>query len=279
MITTSRLGLEVPQSTDNESAFPAVSAQEMGILDNAAIYEEGTLVSRSNPSYHGQLYKTTDSGVETLSWFDGSVWLPLGLIPATTTSSKSVVSGQALIVTGSAGVTITLPSHSAGQLVAVFNRSTGGTTVSGSSIYGVGLSAASAFPLATIGSQAILMDDGSNWNIISGQQDTGWQNIAGVGGIIAAPGYLDPQVCLRGDKVEMKGAVKNSSAGTLPNGTTFANVTSTFFPTAAVLVPATNPAYGGIGVEINTSGDLFIPQTSFPTGGIITFDGCDYFLS
>ena len=83
MHLSSRLGLQIPDSTDAVSGFPPVNAEQMGLLDNAATFVEGTLASRTNPSYHGQLYKATDTGGETLTWFDGSVWLPLGLILAT----------------------------------------------------------------------------------------------------------------------------------------------------------------------------------------------------
>lgn len=80
MITTTRLGLEVPQSTDNESLYPAVAAQAMGILDNAAIYTEGTLASRpaATAVVHGAIYRATDTG--DLSYSNGTVWTTLGLV-------------------------------------------------------------------------------------------------------------------------------------------------------------------------------------------------------
>src|SRR5258708_6466683 len=82
MITTSRLGLDVPQSTDNESAYPAAANQAMGILDNAAIYEEGTLVSRpaATAVAHGTIYRATDTG--DLSWSNGTAWASLCQLPA-----------------------------------------------------------------------------------------------------------------------------------------------------------------------------------------------------
>ncbi len=163
MHTTTRLGLDVLDASDGANTTPTVDAQSKGILDTAVLYSAGTLVSRPSASSTpaGNLYRTTDSGAETLSWTDGSLWLPLGLIPATSSTSASVVSGQALITTGSGALTVTLPSHAAGQIVAVMNRSTGGTTVSGSNTYGLGLSAASTFPLGVVGAAAVLLDDGT----------------------------------------------------------------------------------------------------------------------
>jgi len=172
MLTTTRLGLEYPQTSDQESVFPPVSAQQMGVLDNAAIYAEGTLVGRSI-SEHGQFYRTTDAGAETFSWTDGSLWLPLGLIPASTSTSASVISGQAMIVTGSSAVTITLPSATTGAMVAVVNRSTGVTTVSGSNIQGPGLSSASSFTLGITGAYASLLSDGTNWIVMAGGPSAG----------------------------------------------------------------------------------------------------------
>lgn len=60
---TSRLGLTIPDGGDNESAWPGVSAEELTILDNAAIYLSGTLASRpaANTVAAGTLYYATDT--------------------------------------------------------------------------------------------------------------------------------------------------------------------------------------------------------------------------
>lgn len=74
MHTTTRLGLQVPDGIDNESSYPTVSSQQMSTLDNAAIYEEGSLAARpaANAVAHGTLYRSTDAS--DLSWSDGTNW-------------------------------------------------------------------------------------------------------------------------------------------------------------------------------------------------------------
>lgn len=75
MITTSRLGMDVPQGTDSVSAYPTVAAQAFGILDNAAIYEQGTLVSLPAASSvaAGTVYYATDTTQYFIS--TGSAWV------------------------------------------------------------------------------------------------------------------------------------------------------------------------------------------------------------
>lgn len=218
MHTTSRLGLDVPDSTDAVSGFPTVAGQQMGILDNAVIYEENTLVNRpvASSTAHGTLFRTTDTNGETLGWNDGAVWLPLGLIPASVSTNTTALSGQAIITTGSSAVTVTLPTNTKGAMVAVMNRSTGGTTVSGSNIQGTGLSSASSFPLGTVGASAVLLADGTNWNIIAGQQDTGWVALTPGTSITAS---TSPVAAARlvGDKVYYRGSLTTATSFAGPN--------------------------------------------------------------
>lgn len=270
MHTTSRLALEIPDAGDNESAYPPVSSQQMTTLDNAAIYTEGTLVSRPTPvsTEHGQFYKTTDSNKETLTWTDGSLWLPLGLIPQTTTSSIGVLSGQALITTGSSALTITLPSHAAGQICAIVNglSSTVATTVSGSSIQGVGLSSASSFLLGTPGASATLIDDGTSWRFLAGQQDTGWValTVLSGNGWSALAGTYAPAYRVQGD------------VGTLRGGLNGTGVGSSHFATLPTLARPTTAAYAVVGTS-GTSSTL----ASVGTDGTLNAapDGYDIYLA
>src|SRR5690348_14067682 len=109
--TTSRLGLSTTLGSDNVSAFPAIHASDNATLDNCATYYEGTLGGRpaAGAHEHGRLYRTTDAGGETLTWTDGTSWLPLGLIPVSTSMNVGAISGQAVITTGSSAVTVTAP--------------------------------------------------------------------------------------------------------------------------------------------------------------------------
>src|SRR5690242_14954138 len=126
----------------------------------------------------------------------------LALKPTSVGTSTSATTGNLYRVTATA--TITLPGHSAGQVVGVINVS-GTTTVSGTAIQGVGLSSATSFLLATAGSAAILVDDGTNWNIVAGQQDTGWVALTLVHAT-QATGYT-ASARLQGDVVRLKGFV------------------------------------------------------------------------
>lgn len=71
---TSRLSLPYPASTDAQSAFPAVSASQMAILDNAVTFTEGVLASIPAAGLAGRVYYATDVGL----WFDdnGTSWTP-----------------------------------------------------------------------------------------------------------------------------------------------------------------------------------------------------------
>lgn len=262
---TTRLSLPtIDGSTDAVSSYPAVNSSQMEILDNAAIYDEGTLVSRT-AGEHGQFYRTTDAGAETFAWTDGTLWLPLGLIPSSKSSNASAVSGQAIITTGSGAITITLPSHVAGQKVAVVNMTSNVTTVSGSSIQGAGLSSAASFPLGTVGASATLLDDGTNWNMIAGQQDGGWQPLP-EGAFAPAPGYGAPFIRLFGNQVLLKGSLQNVQGLTDNLSVTLAVA----FRPAATVQP-------GNGLLLTSAGHLTGP--SIGSGDIQALDNASYFLN
>lgn len=83
MHTTTRLGLDVLDGTDGVNTTPTVDAQVKTILDNAAIYEEGTLVSRpaAGSVAHGTFYWSTDTA--DLAYNNGSAWLSVAPAAAT----------------------------------------------------------------------------------------------------------------------------------------------------------------------------------------------------
>jgi microcystin-dependent protein len=63
---------------DAESAYPAVSLQQMTTLDGAVIITQGTLVARPvSGSYYGQTYYATDTG--TLHFWTGATWTYIAL--------------------------------------------------------------------------------------------------------------------------------------------------------------------------------------------------------
>ena len=252
MHSTSRLGLNIPDGSDNESAFPTVSNQQMTTLDASVVEFSGTLSNRSSVVSSPQIgfdYYATD----TKQWFryNGSAWQALRLIPVSTSTSTTAVDGQELLVTGSSAITITLPSHASGQMVGVTNYSSGGTTVSGTLIQGLGLSSASSFPLGAVGAHAILLDDGTNWNLIAGQQDTGYLAMTLGSGVNSIAGYT-PAARLVGNMVELCGTLHNNSGTTLAAFTTMATLP------AAIGAPAQEVLWTAPALTGNATSVLFI---------------------
>ena len=210
------------------------------------------------------------------------------------TANYTAVDGDAVIVGSgaAAAVTITLPSHAAGQIVAVSNFSTHGTTVAGDTIQGEGLSAASSFPLGAVGSRAILWDSGSGWYIMSGQQDSGWValTLSGGGGVYqTATGFDTPSARLVGDRVELKGAIQALTNRTV--GSAWATVPSTAYHPAVLrgvgvslgqmitsVWHAPGSAAPNAGGIVDTTGVLYIAAAA-NTNDILLLDGCSYALS
>lgn len=265
---TSRLALVEPLGADGPSELRLSITNHATTLDNAAIYEEGTLVSRGTPAYNGQLFKTTDSGAETLSWYDGAHWLPLGMIPQISASNISVLSGQAILTNGSSP-TITLPSHAAGQLVTVVNQSSGVTTVSGSNIQGPGASSVSSIPLGTLGAFVTLLDDGTNWHVISGQQDSGWT-------ALTAGSNISSSASIRqiGDRILFKGSL--SATGNVTTGSaiaTWANTAIATPPASTFIGTSTTP------IEFTSTARTVFTLTAISVGALILVEGLAASLS
>lgn len=72
MHTTSRLALDVVDSTDAVSDYPTADAQAKGVLDAAVTFTEGTISARPAAALAGQLYYATDTGAYYVS--NGSTW-------------------------------------------------------------------------------------------------------------------------------------------------------------------------------------------------------------
>lgn len=77
MHTTSRLGLDIPDPNDLESGYPADAVQSLGVLDNAAIFQSGTLAGKPDPAttVNGTLYYCTDTGALLLCMANSWVWV------------------------------------------------------------------------------------------------------------------------------------------------------------------------------------------------------------
>lgn len=232
------------------------------------------------------LVPASASSISTISNVQTAI-PPPGLFPVVTSSSVTAASGQCIITTGSSALTVTLPAHAKGQTVAVINVTSNTTTVAGSNIQGLGLSSASSFPLGLSHACAVLLDDGSSWDIISGAQDTGWVQFATLGTHIngGAGTSATPASRLIGDRVYLRGLLQSS--GTVTTGSVIFTLASTFAPASTVgavliapilapstLVPATNAS-----IEINSaSGGVLNAASSMTSSQQIALTGLTYSL-
>jgi len=133
-----------------------------------------------------------------------------------TTGSTTAQDGQWISATF--GSTVTLPTPTPGALIAIGTAGVYSgtpvtvTTTGGALIRGVGLSGTS-FVLGTPAAQVILAGttDGA-WEIISGQQDTGWVTLPLINSATATAGWHTPVYRIRGDRVELEGNVTTSGS-------------------------------------------------------------------
>lgn len=279
MHTTSRLALDVVDGTDNVSSFPTVNIQQMGVLDTAALYQEGTLANRPSAGTlpHGTFYRATDTGdlsytngntwisvaqvgigpstpalyqqgtlanrpaagavpagtlydasdTGMLAWTNGNAWTPLGLTAVT--AAQNMTASIGTLINAVPSSTITLPQPVTGAMIGIMAyASTTGTNpvtiqygAGRGTIYGTGLlganNHASSFLLGTPVAPVILFSpEGVNWNIISGQQDTGWVPLTLASGVSESgpPSGAPAEARLRGDTVEVRGNLGYGSGST-----------------------------------------------------------------
>ena len=205
-------------------------------------------------------------------------------------AAYAATNGQLVVVTGGTPLTITLPAPVANGWVGVYAAAGSGAspvTVSAGSgiIYGVGLSAASSFPLGTVGAYAILQSDGTNWYIVAGQQDTGWValssylNSATYTTISGSGGGTEYDFAgrVQGDAVRLRGVVNPGSGGAF-GGPAFCTLPATFRPAHNVCLPVAIPALVGNSVLLTSAGAM-TQQQSWNANEIGYFDTWLYSLS
>jgi hypothetical protein len=178
---TPRLGLAtIDGATDAVSSYPAVNLSQMDILDNALLQPVYTAFATSGTAADGQLAVGAPGVTITL--------------PAIGSLSKVIVVQANSTVTGANPVTV-----AAG----------GGQTISG-----VGASGVSSILLGTAFATVTLFANagGSAWEIISGQQDTGWVALTLSTNWVAWTGYT-PAARLIGDRVWLCGKATNQTGG------------------------------------------------------------------
>lgn len=229
---------------------------------STAIWSRPVPVATDSPAVHTDITSLANSLDST------------PLYPATMTTSATAAAGLSYVV--SASLTLTLPaSPTKGDIIRASAASavTGATAVTvtasgGKGINGIGLAAASSFTLGTPFSHATLQYDGTNWQIIDGQRDTGWTALTLINSATSTSGYT-PSVRLQGDVVRFKGTV------TVTSNPTFATLAATFRPgTDLQLAVGFSGSISSL-TAFHTSGSLVGASTS----GTYSLDSITYSLS
>lgn len=217
------------------------------------------------------------------------------LAPTAKAAAYTAVDGDLVVVTAVA--TITLPAHSAGQIVGIMNLigSGGGVvTVDGTNIQGKGLTAATTFPLGAYGSRVVLIDDGTNWLMIEGEQDSGWEALGSFASGVTTPasdGGFVAASRLQGDLVRLSGGLSNTTSTIAQNTPIAALAASIFYPSAPVILQSQVFSHYGGGapgsgnvtatatglVTLGTTGLLrYGGSASWPVNQEISLDGLSY---
>lgn len=279
--TSSRLGLQEPQTSDAATVLRTSIVQHATILDAAVIYGTGTISNRSTvfptPKI-GYKYYATDAKRWYL--YNGSAWDPQLPAYATRIAVSSITAAPGDFVVAVPGVTITLPAAVLdASLIISSNQSVTGaspvtvTRASSDVIYGPGLSptGSSSFKLGSPITTVTLQCDGAgNWVIVSGQPNTGWVSPTLVAPATATGGsFFAPQACLEGLTGRVRGSL--TAGGGIFGGTTW--VTLPFAPTKSIPLIA---VFDGSPTEVtvDTSGHLSVPGLAATAGQILSLDGC-----
>lgn len=183
--------------------------------------------------------------------------------PATMTTSATATAGLSYVV--SASQTLTLPaSPTKGDIIraAAASTVTGATAVTvaasgGKGINGLGLSAASLLKLGTPFAHTTLQYDGTNWQIIDGQQDTGWLALSLSGGVSAVGGGYSPSYRVLGDRVWLRGGVSFTATASI----TIATLPAGARPANGAFLPPLAPGMNSCG--IGTGGGMLCAGSSF----------------
>jgi hypothetical protein len=132
-------------------------------------------------------------------------------------------------------------------------------------INGVGLAGVTSFPLGVVGAYAVMVADGTNWNVVGGQQDTGWVTVSLGTNIGAGPNY-SPQSRVVGAQAQLRGSLQNNTGGTVNPGTTVATVQGAAFPARTVNFANFN---------VDTSGHI-VNGGSFLSAAFLLLDSFTY---
>lgn len=190
----------------------------------------------------------------------------------------------------SGGITVTLPGSGGNlnTLITVF----AGTNISGTNqvtvsnsggFLGLGAVGVTTLPLGAPGAYVMCAASGAGWLIISGQQDTGWVPLSGMGqnaNLGSGTGYT-PAVRLRGDIVTFKGTPQTSASITA--NATLWTLPSLYRPASSVALN-TNiaPTSGGSSatyLAVPTAGTVNVGIGIGSVPDDVLLDGLSYSLS
>lgn len=190
----------------------------------------------------------------------------------------SAVDGTFYVVT--AATTITLPTPTINRTIGVFNNVAGVVTVTASSgvIVGLGLTAAS-FSLGGGNAAVILLANGTNWVIASGQQDTGWVALSLTASVTAEATFYVPAARLQGDTVRLRGAMVNNTGGNITAGSTWATIPAGSRPAANVGFPIRTGTSVNAQVGLIGTAGLLTCNTTIANGVDMVLDGISFPLS
>ncbi len=247
----------------------------------------GTLGSRPSAGSvpNGSTYLATDAG--TLSVGNGSAWsvfAPL-MTPYAPAGNATAIANATYYMAPSS--TLTLPSSPAqgamvGVQAAINVSGASPVTVSASYwwIYGIGMGTMS-FLLGTPSASVLLQYNGltSTWEIISGQQDSGWVPLTLGSGVTASSGAYQPSARIVGDRVYLSGLMHNNSGGTLSNATWASLPSSAFEPASdSYLGGWVTPALLQAGLYVVPGSTAIVVQAAVTNNQDVALDSLFYRL-
>lgn len=275
------LHIPLPIETDTPPDLPAVCAAQIAVIDHAATILSGTFASMSSVCTaafpaglpNGLLYQVSDSTAYNGLLFEWNSittsWQVIQLGP--TVQSLSGVTpnlGQFTVVL--AGQTANLPSPVPNMMITL--QADVGVSGANPAIFtadhvvGKYINGAMAYTMGVPGATMQFIGDGTyRWRVVSGQQETGWVPILSLmpTGTQTADPFLDPAMCLEGNKVTMRGAVIFHPPGD--------ELISSIFTVPAQFLPPTDTSYI---FEVNANWEN--NPNVFPVtiaDGVFQFDG------
>jgi len=199
------------------------------------------------------------------------------LVTVNSSASVTAVAGQMVNISG--GQTLTLPSPSVANLLvgAVTYGALSATVATPSGlISGPGhTGGVTSIPIAA-GTPVVFESNGTNWQVVSGQQDTGWVAITPTATGFTASTSPPLAARLIGDRVWFRGQFLNGNGGSTSGGTTLATLPGAFAsPYSGVQQQQASGLPGGIFV----TGSSLRTGLTLNAGAPIYVDGWSYSIS